>query len=135
MVSSCDSGFQSSVNNGQREAVHRLEPRLAWEDISMRISPGPNGEMIRANAVNQRLLRFRDSWCLLSWHHGRISDPKTRASVANRLSDQQITSNTTLGTTPSLVDPSTMCLTAWTRHPSRRYVSITGIGLPSIFSS
>ena len=70
----------------------------------MRISPGPNGERVRQNAFNQRLLRFRDSWCLLSWHHGRISDPKTRTSVANRLSNQQIAQNTTRGTTPGLVD-------------------------------
>ena len=72
----------------------------------MRISPGPNGEKVHKNAFNQRLLRFRDSWCLLAWHQGRIPDPKTRASVANRLSDQQIAQNTSRGTTPGLVDPS-----------------------------
>lgn len=87
------------------EAVRRLDPRLRWEDILMRMEPLNRPT---ANAIQERSCRtWRPAYCMISWHLiGRFKKANDRANaVIESLSQDQLNKNTTRGSTPGLVSP------------------------------
>lgn len=82
------------------EAWRRLDPRIRWQDIHMRMY---NQE--RPNEANLRSKRSRprDGYHMISW----FSDPNSGANtrVRNGLTAAQRAANTTRGATPGLIDP------------------------------
>ena len=86
------------------EAVRRIDPRIRWIDITMRMTlEGRPSE----NSLNQDGVRNRPKYGMRSWfpkkvHHTHIA---RRNAVMEILSNEQIAANTTRGTTPGLKDP------------------------------
>ena len=106
----------------------RLDPRLTWDDIDMRMeyvgaraaydhtidkaSNNVSKQAVKAknkfvNALQTRCSRGRAAFTMLSWRERtRKSMPnKTRDDVLKQLSADQIANNTTRGSTPGIIDP------------------------------
>ena len=106
----------------------RLDPRLSWDDIDMRMeyagaraahdhtidtaSNNVTQQAVRAknrfiNALQTRCSRGRAAFTMLSWRERtRISKVnKTRDEVLKQLSADQIANNTTRGSTPGIINP------------------------------
>ncbi len=71
------------------------------------------------NILNMRASRMRAEYCLLSWHAKakHNEDNAVRDAILARLTDQQIASNTTRGTTPGQPDPSLDMACGVVPHP------------------
>ena len=85
--------------------MRRLDPRIRWTDITMRMERRnrPN-----ENALNMLASRsMRPLYKMLSWHtKGRVATINTRrAAVLAQLTPAQIAANTTRGSTPGLINP------------------------------
>lgn len=90
------------------EAVRRLDPRVGWDDILMRMEPSPEGRLINKNSLNTQGGRFRKKWKMLSWHvprTGQSDDQKSRKIVLDSLTSHMRRTNTTRGLTPGLINP------------------------------
>ena len=110
------------------EIIMRLDPRLTWDDIDMRMeyvgaraayhhtidttSNNVTQQAVKAknkfvNALQTRCSRGRAAFSMLSWRERtRISkENKTRADVLKQLSADQIANNTTRGSTPGIINP------------------------------
>ena len=106
----------------------RLDPRLTWDDIDMRMeyvgaraaydhtidaaSRNVAQQAVKAknkfvNALQTRCSRGRAAFTMLSWRERtRISMVnKTREDVLKQLSADQIANNTTRGSTPGIINP------------------------------
>ena len=106
----------------------RLDPRLGWDDIDMRMeyvgaraaydstidraSDDVAKQVYKAkskfvNALQTRCSRGRAAFKMLSWRERpRTGRPnKTRDHVLNQLSADQIANNTTRGSTPGIINP------------------------------
>ena len=106
----------------------RLDPRLTWDDIDMRmeyvgarashnntIDMASNDVTKQAgkaknrftNALQTRCSRGRAAFNMLSWRERTriFLANKTRDHVLNRLSAEQIANNTTRGSTPGIINP------------------------------
>ena len=84
------------------EAWRRLDPRIRWSDISMRIGPlahRPSDMLLRS-----RVSRPRIQFSMLSWHTGS-RQKATNDAILRALSQAQVRANTTRGSTPGLIDP------------------------------
>ena len=83
------------------EAWRRIDPRIRWIDIHMRIentSTKPSLDVLRS-----RISRQRVSYCMLSWW--LPPSAASNAHVLDALSPMQWSTNTTRGATPGLVNP------------------------------
>lgn len=79
------------------EAWKRLDPRIQWTDIVMRMSnPKPDG-----NTLNMRCKRGRQAHYILAWHSTGREDAKEIAKITALLTGRQLSRNTTYGLTPS----------------------------------
>lgn len=89
------------------EAVRRLDPRIKWADILMRMQPDDLGRTIHPNALNTQQMRLRNRWCMLSWPAPRSTEyeTKSRRLVLQRLTHWHEQNNTTRGLTPGLINP------------------------------
>ncbi|KAL8939900.1 MAG: hypothetical protein Q9211_002528 [Gyalolechia sp. 1 TL-2023] len=87
------------------EAWKRLDPRVRWRDITMRIH-GPSRPSSHNN-LQMNISRNRSKWGLVSWCTTLLheKDNRTRQEALNALSNEQISNNTTRGTTPGLINP------------------------------
>lgn len=106
----------------------RLDPRLTWDDIDMRMeyvgaraahdhtidraSNNVTKQAVKAknkfvNALQTRCSRGRATFTMLSWRERtKISkENKTRDDVLKQLSAEQIANNTTRGSTPGVINP------------------------------
>ena len=86
------------------EAVRRIDPRIRWIDITMRMAlEGRPSE----NSLNQDGVRNRPKYGMRSWFPKQVHQNHNarREAVMGMLSDEQIAANTTRGTTPGLKDP------------------------------
>ena len=86
------------------EAVRRIDPRIRWIDITMRMAlEGRPSE----NSLNQDGVRNRPKYGMRSWFPKQVHQNHNarRDAVMGMLSDEQIAANTTRGTTPGLKDP------------------------------
>ena len=86
------------------EAWRRLDPRIKWEDITMRMQwfgrPNHNAINMDSNRV------WRPKFCILSWRYkGQILSSAPNSTVYNSLSPAQRQHNTTRGSTPGLINP------------------------------
>ena len=94
------------------EAMFRLDPRLEWSDIDMRMEHVGDREILTQpkfiNNLNNMCSRARERFSMISWREkSKQNKPnKIRDNVIQRLNQQQLNDNTTRGTTPGLVDPS-----------------------------
>ena len=86
------------------EAIRRIDPRVAWNDILMRM---PRQGRRNQNALNMECSRMRPRYHMISWHP--TSDESKANELQNQvvklLSDEQQAANTTRGSTPGLVNP------------------------------
>lgn len=95
------------------EAVRRLDPRITWEDIVMRMElvglRAAYNEKVFINTVinNQAHRVFRKHFKVLAWHSRKNLEKPTAAerNVLKSLTQDQIDRNTTRGTTPGLIEP------------------------------
>ncbi|KAL8941010.1 MAG: hypothetical protein Q9216_002490 [Gyalolechia sp. 2 TL-2023] len=87
------------------EAWKRLDPRIRWRDITMRIH-GPSRPLTHNN-IQMNMSRNRSKWGMVSWCTTRLHENynKARHEALNALSVEQVTRNTTRGITPGLKDP------------------------------
>ena len=87
------------------DAWRKLDPRIKGEDILMRMEPA--GRPAKWNTFQQRLVRLRPDFNILSWHQTRNDDANNlpRAHILANLTHAQREMNTTRGTTPGLVVP------------------------------
>ncbi|CAF9921038.1 MAG: hypothetical protein HETSPECPRED_004414 [Heterodermia speciosa] len=99
----------SGVEWWRMTAWRRLEPRMSWADIIMRIRPA-NGSRTRdvqvdTRALNARIFNKRKEFGILSWDNSRGG--KDEDSIAERLSAYPgaIERNSSRGVTPGLIDP------------------------------
>ena len=105
----------------------RLDPRLTWDDIDMRMeyvgaraayhnaiiaSNDVKSQSLKAkskfiNALQTRCSRGRAAFNLVSWRERKMnySTNQTRDHVLKRLSADQIANNTTRGSTPGIINP------------------------------
>ncbi len=106
----------------------RLDPRLTWDDIDMRMEyvgaraaydnaiDMASNEVTRqalkakskfVNALQMRCSRGRAAFSMLSWRERKKNylKNKTRDYVLKQLSADQIANNTTRGSTPGLINP------------------------------
>ncbi|KAL9126240.1 MAG: hypothetical protein Q9217_004686, partial [Psora testacea] len=95
------------------ELLRRLDPRLEWQDIIMRIEPA----QLPRTAISERKLKNRlqnnnsrlhyPLHNMVSWHvrGGSKRALQDRKNVLNLLSQDQKRRNTTRGATPGLIDP------------------------------
>ena len=106
----------------------RLDPRLTWDDIDMRMeyvgaraahdnsidrtSKNVINQAVKAknkfiNALQTRCSRGRATFTMLSWRERtkKSKENKTRADVMKQLSPDQIANNTTRGSTPGIINP------------------------------
>ena len=89
------------------EWLFRLEPRLEWSDIDMRMEyigtkvDQPDERRFH-NILQNRLARGRRAWCMISWREKSKQNKrnKIRDGVISRLSQAQLQANTTRGLTP-----------------------------------
>ena len=126
----------------------RLDPRLTWDDIDMRMEyvgarAAYNNAIITSNdvasqalkaksrfinALQTRCSRGRAAFNMVSWRERKTnySTNKTRDHVLKRLSADQIASNTTRGSTPGIINP-LLPDTPSNRVPQRRIQSQSSI--------
>ena len=81
------------------ESWRRLDPRIRWIDIHMRIEP-PNRPSI--DTLRSRVSRPREKYHVRSWFTSPTSGMNPK--IINALTDAQRANNTTRGTTPGLID-------------------------------
>ncbi|MCJ1269747.1 hypothetical protein MMC22_009640 [Lobaria immixta] len=88
------------------ETVRRWDPRIRWEDLTMRM---PLSGRPPKNTLQMRVSRFlRGNHSLIAWHDTipRDKPNAVRDRVLRGLTDAQKAANTTRGSTPGLIDPS-----------------------------
>ena len=85
------------------EAIRRIDPRVRWCDITMRMSLEDRPSN---NSLNQDGVRHRERYAMLSWHSNQVHRvPNVRRNgVLAMLTARQIAANTTRGATPGLID-------------------------------
>ncbi len=85
------------------EAIRRIDPRVRWIDITMRM---PLEGRPSDNSLNQDGVRNRPKYGLRSWFPKQVHQARNtrRDTVMAMLSPAQIAANTTRGTTPGLID-------------------------------
>ncbi len=84
------------------EAWRRLDPRVRWCDILMRMELG---DRPTHNAVNTECFRWRAKFSMVSWHETPAPGAaKVKASVLRKLTPAQRAMNSTRGSTPGLID-------------------------------
>ncbi|KAL8826795.1 MAG: hypothetical protein Q9191_003578 [Dirinaria sp. TL-2023a] len=84
------------------ESWRRLDPRVRWIDIDMRIER--NNSKPSLDVLRSRVSRHRASFYMLSWWLSPSVSSNSR--VLDELSPDQRRNNTTRGSTPGLIDPS-----------------------------
>ena len=82
------------------EAWRRLDPRIRWIDIHMRIEPSNRPSI---DTLRSRVSRPREKYHVISWFTSPTSGMNPK--IVNALTDAQRARNTTRGTTPGLIDP------------------------------
>ena len=106
------------------EAWRRLDPRIQWTDIMMRMSnPKPDG-----NTLNVRCKRGRQAHYILAWHSTGRDDAKEIAKITPLLTERQLSRNTTYGLTPSK-----LTATHEARYRPRKYN--TPLSVPEMVST
>ena len=86
------------------EAIRRIDPRIRWIDITMRM---PLDGRPSENSLNQDGVRNRPKYGMRSWFPKKIHQTHNarRDTAIAILSQAQIALNTTRGTTPGLINP------------------------------
>ena len=86
------------------EAWFRLDPRIAWEDITMRMQRHGRPKQ---NSLNMHLCRtWRPQYTMLSWRFlGHLLMSRPCREIWDALSPAQKANNTTRGSTPGLINP------------------------------
>ncbi len=86
------------------EAVRRIDPRVRWTDITMRM---PFEGRPSENSLNQDGVRHRPKYGMRSWFPKQVhrAHNARRDTAMAMLSAAQIAANTTRGTTPGLIAP------------------------------
>lgn len=86
------------------EAIRRIDPRVRWTDITMRM---PLEGRPSESSLNQDGVRNRPKYGMQSWFPKQIHQAYNarRDTVLAMLSPAQLAANTTRGTTPGLINP------------------------------
>lgn len=87
------------------EAIRRLDPRIRWEDVTMRMSKRDRGT---GNCIQWRASRgWREAMGMLSWHltSKKGNDRLANDRILGRLNEWQKQNNTTRGLTPGRINP------------------------------
>lgn len=86
------------------EAIRRIDPRVCWSDILMRM---PLAGRRNQNALNMESSRMRERYHMICWRPGTDAERENivRQRVLAKLTPQQIAANTTRGSTPGLINP------------------------------
>lgn len=87
------------------EAIRRIDPRVRWIDILMRMEPENRLTTNRLNNLAGRT--WRPLYKMIAWHGTPKGNGLSKYTqvVINALSPGQIAGNSTRGSTPGLVNP------------------------------
>ncbi|ODH51605.1 hypothetical protein GX48_02275 [Paracoccidioides brasiliensis] len=96
--------ISTNVEEFRVEAWMRLDRRILLEDITKRMNPKLR---ISNNALQQRSVRFRQAFHILSWGTGNKKTQETAAEIDRKLRKKGIdpAANSTRGLTPGLINP------------------------------
>ncbi|TPX23462.1 hypothetical protein DIZ76_012794 [Coccidioides immitis] len=96
--------ISSNVEDWRVEAWLRLDRRIRLKDITARMAPD---FAMTTNALQQRNVRFRQLFNIVSWGKGNKLTENHREKIHKMLEERGIdlSLNTTRGITPGLIDP------------------------------
>ncbi len=97
--------ISSTVEEFRVEAWQRLDERIYLDDITARMHPDFR---IKNNALQQRGVRFRQAFNIIAWRSGNKRSVQLEADLMHKMSalGLDVSSNSTRGITPGLIDPS-----------------------------
>ncbi|KAL4947193.1 hypothetical protein BDW69DRAFT_190418 [Aspergillus filifer] len=96
--------ISSTVEEFRVEAWQRMDARIFLDDITARMHPDFR---IKNNALQQRGVRFRQSFNLKAWRSGNKRSTELEIALLQKMDEAglDINSNSTRGITPGLIDP------------------------------
>ncbi|KAL4800995.1 hypothetical protein BDV19DRAFT_384006 [Aspergillus venezuelensis] len=96
--------ISSTVEEFRVEAWQRMDARIFLDDITARMHPDFR---IKNNALQQRGVRFRQSFNLKAWRSGNKRSTELEIALLKKMDEAglDINSNSTRGITPGLIDP------------------------------